>query len=302
MGAVVEKLTAASLFNLACDFWNQIIVVAMTLFTTSPSRASGGVYAITKTCFGAIKSISIPIATMFFIFAILKEVIATPPEQQARRFLQSALKYGILVGILANLWEFMGYVMQIADGITDAVSISGSYRIEPAPELAAMIRAVENPTYETPFDVWTVDTWMPRLEEFSLFQIQKVVLLFAGIGSIFVTVGAGITILSCAFQRIIKPLVLLPFSTITIALASGSGEAERVSVSYVKTLFGLCLSGAMMVIAVKIGAALMSSGLVTLTATDGWGRILAITVQNCITPMMIAGLVKNSESMISRFF
>ena len=46
-------------------------------------------------------------------------------------------------------------------------------------------------------------------------------------------------------------------------MASGSHEAERVATSYLKTFFGLCLSGAFMVVSVKLGVALANGGFIS---------------------------------------
>ena len=55
-----------SLYQVGYDIWNQLIAIAMTMFTTSPTAAAGGIYNTTKTLFDAISDISIPIAIVFF--------------------------------------------------------------------------------------------------------------------------------------------------------------------------------------------------------------------------------------------
>ena len=285
------------IYNVGYSLRDSIVGIAMTLFTTSPTAASGGVYATAYSLYLAISDISIPIAIVFFLLAIIKDVTSTPPDQQIRRFLGDALKFGVMVGILVNLWPIMGYIIQIADGITSNLSSGASYSITmPAALESTIDTAVEMPDCSG-FAIWeavgAIVTWI----------IGIIVCVIAGIVTLFIILASSISILSSAFQRILKPLVLLPFSCITVALAAGTGDAARVTSSYIKTFFGFCISGAFMVICVNLGAALGSS-LVNLNygSMSTIGQILVVSVQAAIIPIIISGLVKNADSIIGKFF
>lgn len=285
------------IYNVGYSLWDSIVGIAMTLFTTSPTAASGGVYATAYSLYLAISDISIPIAIVFFLLAIIKDVTSTPPDQQIRRFLGDALKFGVMVGILVNLWPIMGYIIQIADGITSNLSSGASYSITMPADLESTIdTAVEAPDFE-----W--DQIGQSIIDIVVWIFGIVVCVIAGIVTLFIILASSISILSSAFQRILKPLVLLPFSCITVALAAGTGDAARVTSSYIKTFFGFCISGAFMVICVNLGAALGSS-LVNLNygSMSTIGQILVVSVQAAIIPIIISGLVKNADSIIGKFF
>ena len=95
-----------ALYNAAFGIWNALIEIAMTLFTTSPKSAAGsGPYLISQQIFNAISDATIPIATVFFIIALYKTVVTSPPEQQAQRFLMDTIKYCmILFGTVECRW------------------------------------------------------------------------------------------------------------------------------------------------------------------------------------------------------
>lgn len=294
-----------TIFNVGYSIWNTLIGIAMTLFTTSPTTANSTIYTTAKTLYNALMSISLPIAITFFLIAIIKDVIATPPEQQARKFIQSTLKFAVLVGILANLWLFMGYIMQIADGITDTMNITGNYELSMSADLQSAIDEVYNQPSTKKLEITRLgESFNEVMEEKGTHLAQKAILFLGAAGTFIMIIAAGLSIINCAFQRIIKPLVLLPFSTITVAMASGSHEAERIATSYLKTFFGLCLAGAFMVVAVNFGAAIVNGGLIAfnMATTDLWEKVMYIVVQNAITPTVIAGLVKSADSTIARFF
>lgn len=293
-------------FNTAYSIWNNLIEIAMTLFTTSPTTAANGsVYSTCKTIYTAISDIALPIAIVFFLIAICKDVMSTPAEQQLKKFLNDTIKFCILVGILANLWEFMGYVMQVADGVTDKVAnnANGTYQMTMSDDLIDIITEVSNltPTTQIHFTSFGSDL-IAFAKEFLDIAMTRLLFFIAAIVTLGVIVAACISIINCAYQRILKPLVILPFSSITVAMASGSHEAERVSSSYIKTFFGLCLSGAFMVVCVKLGVALTNGGFISPSDDASVNtKVLFIAVENMVTPTIIAGLVKSVDSTIARF-
>lgn len=293
------------IFNTAYSIWNNLIEIAMTLFTTSPTAANGSVYSTCKNIYTAISDIALPIAIVFFLIAICKDVISTPPEQQIRKFLNDAFKFCILVGVLANLWDVMGYIMQIADGVTEKVAsnANSTYQMTMSAELADIISEVNDltPTTQIHFTSFGSDL-IAFAKEFLDITMTRLLFFIAAIITLGAIVAACISIINCAYQRILKPLVILPFSSITVAMASGSHEAERVATSYIKTFFGLCLGGAFMVVCVKLGVALTNGGFIS--SPNGASintKVLFIAVQNMVTPTIIAGLVKSVDSTIARF-
>lgn len=277
------------IYNVGFGIWNTLISIAVTLFTTSPTAANGNVYATAKSLYDAISDISIPIATVFFLIAIFRDVVSAPPDQQTRKLFGSGLKYTIMLGILANLWLIMGYVIQIADGITGSFSAEGSaytMSMDDHPDLLAAITEIED------LSIWDGNN-----------IFAKIMLFLAAIITLIITVSSCISILSSAFQRIIKPLVILPFAAITVAMGAGSGESTRVMTQYLKTFFGFCISGAFMLVCVKLGVAL-SDGLISfdMASLSTYEKALYNSVQCAITPIVIAGLVKTADSVIGKFF
>ncbi|MDO4966119.1 MAG: hypothetical protein Q4E51_05365 [Lachnospiraceae bacterium] len=287
-----------AIYNLGYAFWNNIVGIAMTLFSTSPTAAAGGVYATAHSLYTAITDISLPIAIVFFLIAIIKEVTATPPDQQIRRFFNDVIKFGVMVGILANLWTIMGYIIQIADGLTTNLVTGASYSMSLPSSLSTLLTDIL--TFNWPSgDIWA------KVEYLLTFVMCAIIALLSSIATLVILVASSVSVLSSAFQRILKPLVMLPFSCVTVALAAGTGDAERVATSYLKTFFGFCISGAFMVICISLGAALgnslLSIDMTSFTSSDA-AKLFAISVQAAIIPIIIAGLVKSSDSIISKFF
>lgn len=295
MGDVLAELIQG-IYNVGYSIWNYLIDIAVSLFVTSPTAANGSVYATTHTLFLAISSISLPISVVFFLLAIIKDVMSTPSEQQLSQLMNDSMKFGVMVGILANLWAIMGYVMQIADGITADLAISANYDLALSSDLINII--IEATTLPT-FDFTHIGESIGDIIGF----IFTVLLFFlTSLATLVIIIASAISIISCGFQRILKPLVIMPFASVTVAMATGSGEASRVTSQYIKTFFGLCLSGAFMVICVNLGVAL-SNGLIVFdyASLTTFEKVLFISVQNAITPIIISGLVKSADTIIGKF-
>ena len=285
-----------ALYNCAFTVWNALMKIAMTLFTTSPKLAGGGTpYSTVRTFYNAIADATVPIATVFFIIAIYKSVVSAPPGQQAQRFLHDALRYCIILYIAANMWSIMGYIIDFTDGITGKISATSGYTLSVNGDMERIIdKCLKLPSFELSGE------W---LEKFWSTIGCSLLFLIGGIVLLFIMVASCLSIISSAFQRILKPLMILPFAGIAIALGAGGHDVSRSLVTYIKTFFGFCISGALMVVAVKTGVSLCTN-LVNfdLTSASNIYKCILITVQMAITPIVISGLVKGSDAITARMF
>ena len=300
-----------ALYNAGFTVWNTIVGLAMTLFTKSP--ASLDVYNIAHNIYLSIQDITIPIAIVIFLIGWLKAVCQGPPERTAHEMFGIFLRFCIVVAIAANLWAFMGYVIQVTDGITDAVASSSGgipdYNLDLKDTLSSAIDSISSTPTSDDID-WDI---MHPFISFGKFVtiwvtwfLTYVGFLIASIITLGIMVYCSIVILSQAYQRIIKPLVVLPFMAISFGFAAGQGEGDRVAINYFKTIVGYLLSGAFMVVAVKIGVALTNSDDITnalvSSSSDVTMVMLLESIKTMITPIITVGIVKSTDSIMSRLF
>lgn len=294
-----------SIYKLAFGFWNSMMNIAINMFTASPSNiADKKLYEMIHYIFIMVSDVSLPIATIFFLITIVANSITTPQEQLFAKTFRDMLKYAVLLGLLANLWDVMGGVMSFADGFTNqiaSVTANSSMDISNT-ALSTAIHEVCSQEPKTQVGFLDIEGLLQWIGEFMVIQLQIVALLVIGVITLIVIISSGLSILSGAFNRILKPLVILPFASITVAMAAGSHESERVAFSYFKTFFSFCISGAFMVICVKLGNVLATSSFTNLAnSSDILGNAIEASVQCAITPVVIAGLVKSADSVLGRF-
>ena len=102
------------LYQAAAFCWNKLLSISIDLATTSPTAASNGdLYCTVREFYNYLLNCTVPLATVFFIIAIYKEVVGSPPEQQAKRFLLDAFKYIIILYLSTRLWEILGLIMKV---------------------------------------------------------------------------------------------------------------------------------------------------------------------------------------------
>lgn len=291
METVVKALYSASF-----AIWNSLMSIAMTLFTTSPKTAAGGSpYQVVHQIYTSISDATIPIATCFFVIAIYKTVITTPPEQQGQRFLLDAVRYCIILFIAAHLWEILGYMIEFSDGITRKIGSTAGYQLSMGGDLEAIIDdCLKFPAFELSGE------WFQKL----LTMLGcSVIFLLGGVVLIFIMVASSLSIISSAFQRILRPLIMLPFAGIAVALGAGGHDIGHSFLQYMKTFFGFLISGAMMIVIIKCGCTLCTNMMSSaLTGNGDIMKAVMITVQAAITPIVIAGLVRGTDQVIGRMF
>lgn len=292
----MEDLKIYGIYEAAYSIWNMLMDIAMTLFTTSPMDASGGaLYETAHTLFTSIADISTLLCTLFFLYSVIKTIDVSPPEQVTERLMMEFVKFAVVVAVVLNLWTLLGGIMQITDGITSKFAAE-DYTLEVSGTLETVLQTLDDSKPEASFSAEFFTSMMAYIGNWLL-------CLFGGIATLLVVIGASVSIISCGFQRIIKPLISIPFATVTVSMASGSPEEQRVAYNYVKSFIGLCLAGAMMVGCIKLGATL-SSDLIAFNTDDLslTEQIIYISVQNAVTPIVIAGLVKSAEAILNRWF
>ncbi len=341
------------LYKIAYDVWNgfMAMVVGGTfngtsmpgLFRMSPGEAAGSsVMGIFQFLFSTlINSFTIPIATIGFMFAIIKNCLDGTDGKYLYRFGMSAAKYAIVATISLSAFSVMGGIMSLADDFSTAL-INGFAGANGDPylhyaDIEADIEAIFEDSEDDDshsshsshsggshsstsddedsedeggglFDFDTISSYLDdKIEEIKEDFWASVILFIASIAVLFSCIGCSFVIVIEAFQRILKPLVIMPFASINLAFGSFGQDGERMMWSYLKMFFGFCVSGAIMIVSIYVGAALVNSSAVNALfsideSSSHTYRAVIVSLKTCILPLTITGLVKGAENLASRLY
>lgn len=289
-----------SIYELAFWLWSAFMDASTELFTLDPMGSGGklnGALSAVHKAYDAISDIAIPLATVCCILALLKIVISTAPQHQARAFLGSGLKFGIIVGFAANMWTIMSFISAICTGVIDNIHSSAgaaygtlSFNSKMQDILQMIEDNINNLNIVDVFNGTLFHTIMIWL----LGSILALVYLV-------IVVACAISITMTAFQRLFKPLIILPFSTIAIATGAGGPEVGKTLSQYIRTYIGFVLSGAVMVLAISLAASFGSMiDLGAFATDDDMAKLVLGSIEMALIPVVTTGLIKGADQIISK--
>ena len=297
------KSLLKGLFDVGYSIWNAFIGVACKMFAASyHDSQTQELFNTAHTIFTVINRCTIPLAGLFFIIAIYKTVSSTPPEQQARKFMLDVLKYAIIIIISYKLWDILGQVMDFTAGLTSAINDQAG-----SSEINTDNNAVVSAINELPLHFENHGLRIDKYIGDALVIVLDILIYFiGGLASIIILCATGLTVIGVAFERILKPLVILPFSAIVLGIGSCSGEGERMIWQYGKALLGMLLSGAFMIIALKLGNTLFANyNLASYLGDVGENSIvkgIVLVVSVDMEAIIITGLLKSMDSLVAKVF
>ena len=254
---IVENL------NNAFSTWNGKLTELWGLVTTSPQTFKGGaVWGVMQSLHNAMIGIGYALIVLFFAISLFKNTAnfheLKRPEAAVHyliRFVAAKTLVGYGMDIMLNIFSVCnGIVSDMAagmGGISQAmVALPGEVQ-----------SAIENVGFLASIPLWLVTI----------------------LGSLFITVLSFVMILTVygRFFRLYMYTALAP-----LPLASFAGEStQSVGISFIKSYVGVCLEGAVIVLACVIYAAFVS----TPTVSGGEASLIAASLKNIYKPLIASG-------------
>lgn len=265
---IVENL------NNAFTTWNEKLTELWSLVTTSPATFKGGaVWGIMQTIHGAMLAIGYALVILFFAMSLFKNTANFHELKRPEAALHYLIRFVAAKTAVGYGMEIMLKVFEVCNGIVS--------------EMAAGMGGISQAMVSLPGEVQTAIENVGFLASIPLWLVTI-------LGSLFITVLSFIMILTVygRFFRLYMYTALAP-----IPLATFAGDStQSVGVSFLKTYLGVCMEGAVIVLACIIytgfvGTPVVASGEAT---TMVWSY-LAETVFNML---VLVGLIKGSDRIV----
>ena len=261
--------------------WNTKMEEMWGLLTQSPETFKGGTICSTiVTINGGMQAIGYGLLVLFFAISLFRSAASfrdfQRPEYVVRHLIQFVLaKVAITYGL-----DFLTKIFAVCNGIvaTAAGSIGGA----------------DGASITMPAEIIDAINSLGFLESIPLWLVTL-------LGSLFVTVLAFIMILT-VYGRFFKLYMYAALSP--IALSSFAGESTSfIGKSFLKSYIGVCMEGAVVVLACIIFTAYVSSGTPVIDSeaaviTQVWGY-LGETIFNLL---VLVGLVKAADRIAKEMF
>lgn len=259
------------------ELWNEKQAEIWDLISLTPQEFKGGdIWSLALTINDALQAIGYGLLVLFFAISICKSTINfrdfRRPEQGLRFFIRFVLaKTAVTYGI-----ELMNAVFNICSGIVSSI----------ASKMGDMTSAVSLPE-----ELETAINEVGFLASIPLWLITI-------IGCLVIIVLSFVMILT-VYSRFFKLYMYTAFAP--IPLSSFAGETTSfMGKAFIKSYAGICLEGAVIVLACMIFSEFVSDGNVSLASPDSTEvvQVLSYLAETIFNMLVLVGLVKGADRIV----
>lgn len=265
----------------AFNTWNGKLTEIWSLVTTSPESFRGGtIWTAIVNINDALKAVAYGLLVLFFAMGIFQSAASFKDFQRPEFALRHFIRFVAAKVAVSSAMEIMTAVYAVCGGVVQSVMGSmGGMTAASVSVPQEMVTTIESVGFLESIPLWLVTV----------------------LGSLFITVLSFILIMTVygRFFRLYMYTALAP-----LPLASFAGEGTSFAgKAFLKSYIGVCLEGAVIVLACLIFSAFASTSTPTLdtslsTVTMSW-QYVAETIFNM---MVLVGLVKGAERIIKEMF
>lgn len=271
-----DNWIVANLQN-AFETWNDKLTEIWSLVTTSPQEfRDGAIWHIVENINGGLQAIGYALLILFFAMGIFRSTASFRDFQRPEYALKHFIRFVAAKAAITYALDIMVAIYKICAGVVEEIAgslggISGAAVTLPG--------AIETAIDETGF--WaSIPLWLVTI-----------------LGSLFITVMAFIMIMT-VYGRFFK--IYLYTALAPVPLSSFGGEStSQMGLSFIKSYVGVCLEGAIVILACIIFSAFAGSYTPSFdtsitTVTMVW-KYIGETIFNML---VLVGLIKGADRIV----
>lgn len=258
----------------ALNAWNEKLQQVFEILTTSPQNFGGGaIYDVIENINGAMQSVGLGLLVLFMLAGIVKQTMSYEEMKRPEYVFKLLLRFAIAKGVISYGMPLMSEIFSVSLGIIGQMG-------------TAQFSAITLPAEIT-----------QAAQDASFLQVLFPSVL-ALIGSLVMTV-VSIMILLTVLGRLFKIYMYMAISPIPLSTFAGDAT-KQIGFSFLKSFAGVCLEGAMIMLACIIYSAYVS--FVASLTSDTSGTLVNMLysyILNVVLNMFILlGLVKGCDKIV----
>lgn len=270
MGGILDNLKNA------LQTWNEKLAEIWLLLTQSPEEFKGGsIWEVIVDIHGALVAIGLALLVLFFVFGLIKTCTSFQEIKRPEQALKLFLRFIIARGLVVYGMKFMIAIFEIVQGITSTIMTTvgvGSLSETIVPE--KIVEAVENVGFLDSIPLWAVSL----------------------LGSIFITILSFIMILT-VYGRFFKIYMYTAISPIPLSAAAGE-STQNICYSFLRSYAGVCMEGAIIVLACIIFSAFAGSAPVIDEGASAVSMVWSYIGEIIFNMLILVGTVKLSDRVV----
>ena len=207
--------------------WNEKLAEIWTLLTQSPKAFKGGaIWNVIVNIHGALQAIGIALLVLFFLVGVVKTCGSFAEVKKPEMAVKLFIRFAIAKGVVTYGLELMMAIFDIVQGMISTIMKSaGVFGNNKATLPKEMISAIEDCGFFESIPLWAVTL----------------------IGSLVITVLSFIMILT-VYGRFFKLYIYTAIAPIPLATFAGQ-PTENIGKIFLKSYAGVCLEGAVIILA-----------------------------------------------------
>ena len=270
MSGIIDNLTSA------INTWNSKLAEIWLLLTESPETFKGGdIWQIIVKIHGALQAIGLALLVLFFVWGLIKTCTSWQDVKRPEQAFKLFLRFIIARGMVMYGMELMTKIFEIVQGIIQAITETAGLGVSSETVLPQeIIDAVSNTGFLESIPLWAVTL----------------------LGSIFITILSFVMILT-VYGRFFKLYMYTAISPIPLAVAAGE-STQNTAFTFIKSYAGVCLEGAIIVLACIIFSAFASSAPVVDTIASSVSMVWSYVGELIFNMLVLVGSIKMSDRIV----
>lgn len=267
MDGIIDNLTSA------LNTWNSKLAEIWLLLTESPETFKGGdIWKVILKVHDALQAIGLALLVLFFAWGLIKTCTSWQDVKRPEQAFKLFLRFIVARALVMYGMELMTGIFEIVQGIISSITEISGLGISSETVLPQeIIDAVSNTGFLESIPLWAVTL----------------------LGSIFITILSFVMILT-VYGRFFKMYMYTAISPIPLAAAAGE-STQNTAFTFIKSYAGVCLEGAIIVLACIIFSAFSSSPPVVDSTASSVSMLWSYIGELIFNMLVLVGTIKMSD-------
>ena len=260
----------------ALDTWNEKLAEIWTLLLQSPEDFKGGrIWTVILDIHSTVQAIGIALLVLFFLTGIMRTFGSLAEIKRPEQAVQLFLRFILAKGAVTYGLELMLGIFEIMQGMISAIMQTAGLGSQGNSALPGeMITAIEECGFFESIPLWAVTL----------------------IGSLLITVLSFIMILT-VYGRFFKLYLYTALAPVPLATFAGS-PTQQVGISFLKSYTGMCLEGAIIILACIIFS-LFASAPPSINTSDSVVTMVWSYIAELVFNMLVlVGTIKMADHVV----
>ena len=258
------------------DVWNGKLSEIWTIITQSPQSFRGGaIWSVIVNIHGALQAIGYALLVLFFVIGVMKTCGSIAEVKKPEHALKLFIRFAIAKGVVTYGMSLMLALLNIIQGVISSIMNAAGFGAPTATVLPTeVILAVESCGFFESIPLWAVTL----------------------IGGLFIWVLSFVMILS-VYGRFFKIYMYTAIAPVPLSTFAGE-PTQSVGKSFLKSYVGVCLEGAIIVLACIIFSVFASAPPVVDATAAAASMVWKYIGEIIFNMLILVGSVKMADRVV----